>query len=213
MQKITIFNTPVITPIFRWIAWAYLKCIGWKLSGKLPDAKRYVAIAAPHTTNWDLPIMLALGYMLGAEIRWMGKKSLFPWPLGWLVKWFAGIPIDRSKSAGVVEQTIEALESAETVGLVIPPEGTRKKVHKWKSGFYYIAVGAEIPIVMGFLDYATHTGGYGPTLMPSGDYTADMARFREFYSTIEAKYPEKTSVGDTNIVDELRSRDLEGSPE
>lgn len=185
----TIFDTPGVSIIGRIWARIFLGILGWKKEGDLPDAPKLVLIAAPHTTNWDLPIMLALGFLLRAKLFWMSKESIFRWPFGGLLRWLGGIPIDRSKPNGVVGQCIERFETRETLILAVPPEGTRSKVRKWKSGFYHIAVGANVPIALGFLDYKRRRGGVHGLFYPTGDYEKDLIEIQRFYAGITPKYP------------------------
>ncbi|HNZ49328.1 MAG TPA: lysophospholipid acyltransferase family protein [Candidatus Hydrogenedentes bacterium] len=185
----TIFDTPFISVVGRLWARIFLGIIGWKKEGELPDAPKFVLIAAPHTTNWDLPIMLALGFLLRAKLFWMSKESIFRWPFGGFLRWVGGIAIDRSKPNGVVGQCIERFEQTDTLILAVPPEGTRKKVRTWKTGFYHIAVGANVPIALGYLDYKRRRGGVHSLFYPTGDYEKDLAEIQKFYAGITPKYP------------------------
>jgi len=193
-MRYTIFDTPVISPLMRGVAFSFLKIFGWRLEGRLPDVDKMVVIAAPHTSNWDLPVLLSLGFALRAKANWLGKHSLFRRPLGFLFRWMGGIPVYRSASHNMVAQSVETFRNSEKLILAIPPEGTRGKVSHWKTGFYYIALGAEIPISMGFIDYKRKVVGVGPTLYPTGDIEADMELIRNFYATVTAKYPDKAGL-------------------
>jgi 1-acyl-sn-glycerol-3-phosphate acyltransferase len=190
----TVFSAPVIKSLLYWISLGFLKVIRWRKEGKLPDISQYVIIAAPHTTNWDLPLTLALAFSFRCNVYWMGKDTIFKRPFGAIMKFLGGIPIDRSTSGNVVEQSIQAFRENNKLVLVIPPEGTRKNVKYWKTGFYYIANGANVPIVMGFLDYKRKVGGVGHVFQPTGDIDADMAAIQAFYANISGKYPEKSSL-------------------
>jgi 1-acyl-sn-glycerol-3-phosphate acyltransferase len=174
------------------IAWAALsrwyRGQGWRTEGVL-SAPKMVLIAAPHTSNWDFPFTLAAAADLGVRINWMGKDSLFRWPFGGLMRRLGGVPVDRRKSNNMVDQMVAAFAACDTMYLVVPPEGTRGKVRRWKTGFYHIALGASVPIALGFVDYRRKVAGVGPTLMPSGDLDADMATIKAFYATVTAKYP------------------------
>jgi 1-acyl-sn-glycerol-3-phosphate acyltransferase len=168
-----------------------LRLAGWRLEGALPAwASRAVVIAAPHTTNWDLPYMLAVSWVLGVRPRWLGKRELFRAPFGGLMRWLGGIPVDRSRRANLVEQAAARLREADRLFLVVPPSGTRSRAPHWKSGFYHIARAARVPIVCAFLDYERKVGGIGPVFVPSGDLGADMDRLRVFYRDVRGKYPE-----------------------
>ncbi|HRZ17314.1 MAG TPA: 1-acyl-sn-glycerol-3-phosphate acyltransferase, partial [Candidatus Hydrogenedentes bacterium] len=132
MPRFTIFDTPFISIVGRLWARVFLGLIGWKKEGELPDIPKFVMIAAPHTTNWDLPVMLALGFLMRAKLFWMTKESVFRWPFRGFLVWLGGIPIDRSKPNGVVGQCVDLFTQREQLILAVPPEGTRKKVRAWK---------------------------------------------------------------------------------
>jgi 1-acyl-sn-glycerol-3-phosphate acyltransferase len=150
-------------------------------------------IAAPHTSNWDFPVGLAIILAFKAKMYWLGKEPIFRWPFGTFIKWLGGIPVNRSKSGDVVAQTIQTIKEHKRIVMVVAPEGTRKRANHWKTGFYYIAMGANVPLVMGFVDYVRKEGGFGPTLMPTGDIEADMEKIRAFYQNITAKMPDKST--------------------
>ena len=188
----TVFDTPVISGLARFLAWAFLKINGWHTEGKVPDAPKYVLIGAPHTSNWDLPFVLAIAFAYRAKIFFMAKDSIFRWPFGGFFRWLGGIPIDRSKSNGMVAQAIQTFNENERLVICIPPEGTRKKVRAWKTGFYYIACGAHVPISMGFMDFKRKVGGPGPLFIPTGDIEADIKIIQDFYATITPKHPDQT---------------------
>lgn len=171
----------------------YLKMAGWEPSGEPPDLPKWVAIAAPHTSNWDLVYMLAFTYHYGISISWMGKDSLFKGPFGGLMRWLGGVPIDRSAPNGVVQQMVDRFNDVDALILAVPPSGTRSKRPYWKTGFYHIAHGAGVPIATGFLDYKNKRGGFGPLFHTTGDPQADIETLREFYSTITGKFPEMTN--------------------
>jgi len=171
----------------------FLKMLGWSIGGKVPDIKKFVIIAAPHTTNWDFPITLAITFVLKIKIYWMGKAEMFRWPFGAACRWLGGIPIDRSQSQNMVEQSIHAFKEMDNLIMIIPPEGSRKKVSYWKTGFYHIALGAKVPIVLGYLDYRRKTGGIGHTFCPTGNIEKDMQEIKAFYATITGKYQDNFS--------------------
>ena len=161
--------------------------------GLPPEATHAVVIAAPHTSNWDLPFMLAVAYVLGVKPRWLGKQELFRWPFGWFMRLLGGIPVDRSTSNGLVAAAVERFAEMEHLFLVVPPSGTRRRAAYWKSGFYHVARGAGVPIVCSYLDYADREGGIGLVLQPSGSLRADMDVIREFYATKRGKYPDQAT--------------------
>ncbi len=180
---------PDIGRLARGVGALYLRLAGWRVEGCLPDFAKGVLIAAPHTSNWDLPFMLAIAYVLGLRPSWLGKRELFRWPFGWLMRWLGGVPVDRRASQNLVQQAIDRFASAQRLFLVVPPSGTRRRATHWKSGFYHIARGAGVPIICTFLDYRRKVGGIGPVLRPSGDVRADMRTIRGFYADIVGRYP------------------------
>jgi len=151
-MKLTIFNTPLLSPILRFLSGAIMRLTGWRVDGSLPALPKYVIIGAPHTSNWDFLLFLGAIFQLKADVRYMGKAELFRNPFGWFFYWCGGIPVDRSKSSGLVDQMVEACNRADKFILTIAPEGTRHGVKEWKRGFYHIARGAGIPIVMAKVD-------------------------------------------------------------
>ncbi len=170
----------------------YLRVFGWRVEGRLPEGTKAVAIAAPHTSNWDLPLMLAVSYVLGVKPSWLGKRQLFRGPLGWLLRRLGGVPVDRGRRTNLVQQVADYFGTVDQLFLVIPPSGTRKRATHWKSGFYHIARGARVPIICAFLDYRRKVGGIGPTVVP-GDVRADMEMIRAFYAPVMGKYPALTT--------------------
>jgi len=177
----------------RALGGAFLRLSGWRVEGRFPDAAKAVVIAAPHTSNWDLPLMLAVAYVLGIRPAWLGKRELFRWPFGWFMRALGGVPVDRAARQNLVQQAVEGLSAADRLHLVIPPSGTRSRGTHWKSGFYHIARGARVPIVCAFLDYRRKVGGIGPVLAASGDVVGDMCRIRGFYADVTAKFPASTT--------------------
>jgi 1-acyl-sn-glycerol-3-phosphate acyltransferase len=185
----TIFQTPGLNTVLRWFSVAFLRLTGWRLEGAMPaHTPRCVLIAAPHTSNWDLPYMLLAAFSLRLNVVWMGKASIFRPPFGPLMRWLGGIAVDRSKSNNLVAASAAALASAGgPLQLVVPPEGTRSRTRHWKTGFYYIAVQARVPIVLGFLDYGRKVAGLGPMFTPTGDIERDMAEIKRYYAPIKGK--------------------------
>lgn len=179
--KTTIYLTPVVNTLFKGLSRFCLKLTGWKIVGQKPAYSKYIVIAAPHTSNWDFIILVMAGFILRWDIHWMGKDSLFPWPVKRLMIWLGGIPIDRSKSNRVVDQMAAYFDSVDQLSVLIPPEGTRSRVEQWKTGFYHIARQANVPIILGFLNAGNKTAGFGPEFKPSGDIEADMLSIQAFY--------------------------------
>ena len=174
----------------RTIAKGILRLIGWKTVGESPDTPKYVMVGYPHTSNWDVPIGLLIFIALGVRLHWVGKHTLFKQPFGWFIKKIGGIPVNRSTTKNFVQQVVEIFENTEELILAVSPEGTRKKTDFWRTGFYYIAAGANVPIATAFLDYSKKTGGFGPLVKPSGDIEADFKTIKNFYSDIQGRHPE-----------------------
>jgi 1-acyl-sn-glycerol-3-phosphate acyltransferase len=170
-----------------------LMATGWRNEGSIAKGKQFVVIAAPHTSNWDLLYMLAGAWTAGVHLSWFGKKELFHGMSGWLLKQMGGIPVDRSGTHGVVEQLVDLFAQNHPIALAVPPSGTRKFRDGWKSGFYHIAHGAQVPIVCCYLDYGRKVTGIGPAITPTGQITSDMDRIRPIYDGVCGKYPERVS--------------------
>ncbi len=168
-----------------------LKLFGWRAEGSLDDYPKCVVVVAPHTSNWDFPVFMLIKIALRLKVRWMGKDSLFRPPFGWIMRRLGGLPIDRSARHNLVEQAVESFRVHDRLVLAIPPEGTRKRAPYWRSGFYHIALGAQVPIALAYADYRRKVGGIGKVFMPSGNIDADMAIIRDFYSGIVGKRPEQ----------------------
>ncbi len=140
-----------------------------------------MAVAAPHTSNWDFPAMIAMAWASGVTPVWLGKREMFDGAMGPLMRRLGGIPVDRDDPGDLVQEVTAMMESSATVAVVIPPEGTRAGARYWKSGFHRIATGAGVPIVLTYLDGPSRTGGWGPAFWPGESAAADMDRVREFY--------------------------------
>ena len=184
----TIFTTPVVNTLLRLGSIAFLKITGWKIEGNLPpEAAKSVLIAAPHTSNWDLPYTLMVCFVLRLNIYWMGKQSIFKPPFRGIMMWLGGIPVNREQSNNLVASSAQALQNARgAVQLIVPPEGTRSKARYWKTGFYYIALNAKVPIVMAYMDYSQKRSGLGPLFYPSGDIEKDMIAIKASYDVLSS---------------------------
>jgi len=178
----TVFSTPIITPILRLLSIGILKIIGWKAVGCPIENARFVLIGAPHTSNWDFPLMLLVVLKLRLKVYWMGKHSLFPFPIGWFMKWLGGIPVDRSRAHNLVDQTVQEYQTNPEMIVLVPPEGTRSKVKEWKTGFYRIAANAGVPVLMGYVDASKKEAGLADFFHPTGDIEVDMPAIRAFYA-------------------------------
>jgi len=173
-----------------WLARLWMWVFGWDTEGDHPQVEKGVIIAAPHTTNWDLPHMLAAAFIFRVRISWMGKHTLFKPPFGWFMRMLGGVPVDRRAPGGLVKQVADKFVAADKLLLAVPPSGTRSKRDRWKSGFYWIAHTAQVPVVCGYLDYGRKKACLGYTFVPSGDIAADMEKVRAFYDGVTGKYPE-----------------------
>ena len=179
--------------MIRWLGRTILKLGGWTPVGGIPDDPKAVFIAAPHTSNWDAFWALAYVAVTGIEAKFFAKHTAFFFPLGNILRAFGGIDLDRSKPGTAVQQAIKLFEENDSVYFGLAPEGTRKKTAGWKSGFYRIAMGAGVPVYLGFLDFGRKRVGIGPKVVLTGDVEADMARIRAFYEDIDGRWPEKAS--------------------
>ena len=187
---------PTTSWIAYWLGRLWMWWFGWNVEGEPePNTKKAILIACPHTTNWDLPFMLATAFIFRLDVSWLGKHTLFRPPLGWLLRWLRGLPVDRRAPNGAVKQVAEHIGRAERIALAVPPSGTRSKGEYWKSGFYWMAHTAGVPIMLGFLDYQKKTSGIGPTIPTTGDIKKDMDKIRAFYADKQGLYPEmKTTI-------------------
>ena len=171
------------------ISLAIAAAVGWQVQMQPPPA-RCVIVGAPHTSNWDLALTVLLMLAGDLKLRWVGKDTLFRGPMGRVLRALGGIPVNRRARKNFVEQMAATFDGSESLRLAILPEGTRHKVPHWKTGFYYIALRAGVPIVLGYADYRRRVVGLGPTLHPTGDIQADLEAIRAFYTGITGKHPE-----------------------
>jgi len=165
----------------------------WRVTGRVPDYRKMVIIAAPHTSNWDFVYLLMAACVFRLKIHWMGKKSLFKPPFGPFMRLLGGIAIDRDQHTNMVNQLTERFRQQKRLAIVIPPSATRSKTDYWKSGFYWIAHEAQVPVLCGYLDYQKREAGLDLSFVPSGDTRADMDKLRDFYSDKVSKYPQRLS--------------------
>lgn len=176
--------------ISRWLGRTAYKLAGWQIIGELPDLPKFVIIVAPHTSNWDFFVGVGALFSLGLRLTFFGKDSIFWGPAGSIMRWLGGIAIDRSVSADRVSASVAAFKTREQLVFGVTPEGTRKRVETWKTGFYHVARGAGVPIVPVALDYGRMAVVIGTPVMPTGDVDRDMAVFHAFYEDVTAKRPE-----------------------
>lgn len=168
-----------------------LKVAGWHVDVTLPAEKKFVMIGAPHTTNWDLPVGLLCFWSAPIRITWVGKKQLFIGPFNYLFRALGGIPVDRSVHTGFIGQIAQQFDNRDEMILGLTPEGTRSRTDYWKTGFYYIALEAKVPICLAYVDYPSRTIGFGKMITPSGDIDRDFEQIKLFYKNKRGKYPEK----------------------
>jgi 1-acyl-sn-glycerol-3-phosphate acyltransferase len=166
-----------------------LRLLHFRLDITLPDNPRFVIIGAPHTSNWDLIYAMLIKYGAGIQLHWLGKDSLFRNPFGSFMRWLGGIPVVRDSRSDYVGQIARVFEQHKNFILAIAPEGTRSLRDHWKTGFYYIALKAQVPVALGFVDFRTRTIGIGPSFYPSGDIQADFAKIQEFYANKVGRHP------------------------
>ena len=177
--------------MIKYISLQLLKLFGWQLETILPLEKKYIIIGAPHTSNWDFPLALLALHAMGLKFSWVGKHTLFRFPLGRLFRALGGIPVDRTVRQGFIKDMVELFAASEERILAMAPEGTRSRTEYWKTGFYSLAVAASVPIAFGYLDYRSKTIGVGETLYPSGNLVEDFQTIQRFYNGRTGKYPEK----------------------
>ncbi|MDB5281534.1 MAG: Acyltransferase [Bacteroidota bacterium] len=172
--------------ISRFILWLF----GWKTAGEVPPLKKFVAILAPHTSGLDFLFGMCAKFIFGIHLTFLGKEEVFRFPFGFIFRWLGGVPVDRSSSHNVVDYAVKLFNENENFILALSPEGTRAYVPKWKTGFYYIALNAKVPIVLTYLDFEKKRVGIGPTFYPTGDIDKDIEAIKDFYRPIKGKYPE-----------------------
>ncbi|GIU20564.1 lysophospholipid acyltransferase family protein [Shewanella sp. MBTL60-007] len=166
-----------------------LKLIGWKISGELPKNKQFIAIVAPHTSNWDFIIGVIARGALGAKVNFLGKHQLFIPPWGWFFKAIGGTPVDRRKSNNLVDAVAELFKADPNFCLALAPEGTRSPVSRWKTGFYHIANKAQVPIITVGLDFGKKTIVIAEGKLPTGDIRQEMNEIVDFYRSIQGRHP------------------------
>ncbi len=177
----------------RWVGRTVLRLLGWRVTGNLPDEPRFIAIAAPHTSNWDWAVAMAALLALGIRINYMIKDSAFVWPLSLVLRATGGIPTNRAAPAGLVEDVAERLLNTPEIIMVITPEGTRRRVERWKTGFLRIAALAQLPVVQVSWHYPGKLIHLGPVAELTGDLDTDIAAIRAYYRQFTGRNPESQS--------------------
>lgn len=169
------------------MGWGAMRLFGWHFEGGIPDVPKAVLIVAPHTSNWDFPLGVAAMFALGLQSVFLGKHTLFGRTLGPMMRWLGGVPVDRSAARGVVGETVRLFSSREQMILVLSPEGTRSTVERWRTGFYHIAVKAEVPIVPVAFDYGTRRISIGDCFVATGEMVSDLRILESFFTGTEGR--------------------------
>ncbi len=180
----------MLAHLSKWL----LTALGWEIHANFPDVKKYVIIAAPHTSNWDFPLGIMAVKAVKLDVHWIGKHTIFHWPFGWFFRTLGGIPVDREHSLHLIQQIADLFENSEHLVFALAPEGTRSKTDHWKTGFYHIARTANVPIALGYLDFGKKQVGVHSTFYPGDDIEADFKVIREYYKNKHGKNPENESL-------------------
>lgn len=179
--------------MLRGLARLLLRLGGWTSVGGYPDVDKAVIIAAPHTSNWDGIWAMIYKIAHGIDLHFFAKHSLFWFPMSALLRSLGGLSLDRSAPGSAIQKAVAEFENNDSYYFALAPEGTRRLKSGWKSGFYRLALAADVPVILGFLDYGSKRLGLGPSIWLTGDRSADLARIAEFYAGIEARWPAKAS--------------------
>jgi len=179
----------MFSKLAKWI----LKKLGWKITGNYPQGyRKSICIVAPHTSNWDFPLGILVRSAIEVKTGFIAKHTLFTWPFGYLFKALGGYPVDRSKKSNFVDGIVDLFEKNETMHIALAPEGTRKKVDKFKTGFYFIALNAHIPVFLVRFDYEHRQVSFSDPFIPTGDLQKDMDYIYTYYSGVKGKNPAKS---------------------
>lgn len=173
----------------RGLGRAILRIGGFRFEGAMPNRPRFIGIVVPHTSNWDFVVMMSFALATGLRVSWLGKHTIFRGPLGRLWRWLGGIPVDRSAPQGVVEATTALFRQQPRCVLGLSPEGTRKAVTRWRTGFYHIALAAGVPILLVVLDLKRRVIGFGPLVTPTGNLEADLEAMYAWYAGVLGYHP------------------------
>jgi len=177
--------------LIRRLLIAWFDRSGWTISGTLPPDRKFVIMGASHTSNWDFLVFMGAVHAVGRQIRFVGKHSLFRWPMGSFMRALGGVPVDRSAPQDMVSQIVAQFRAHDDFILVVAPEGTRSFNTQWKTGFYQIALKAGVPIVAAGPDYPTKRGVFGPVIHPTGNYAEDLKPAFAFFRTITPRHPDR----------------------
>lgn len=182
---------PEANLFISWLARFIFWVLGWKITGELPNVPKMLLIGVPHTSNWDGAVFYVFSLAVRAHIKFIGKHTLFKPPFGGLMRLAGGIPVNRSTTMNAVDQIVEAYDKSERLAVILAPEGTRSLTKYWKTGFYYIALKAKVPIVLAYVDYPLKSCGVGPSFMPTGNIQEDFKLIQVFYADKVGRHPEK----------------------
>tara|TARA_B110000902_G_scaffold113619_1_gene133850 strand:+ start:3330 stop:3938 length:609 start_codon:yes stop_codon:yes gene_type:complete len=185
----TIHDTPGVIHFMRLLSWIVLKLCGWKVVNVAPATGSYLIIAAPHTSNWDFPLGIAIAFHLHLKVYFIAKHTLFNGFAGPIMRWLGGVPLNRGASTNFVDASVEIYANSENLIFAIAPEGTRSSVGRWKTGFYHMAKGANVPLALAYFDFSKRVGGIGKMLNTTENIDADMQAIADFYEPIMGKYP------------------------
>lgn len=196
--RLTVFRTPVLGGLLRWIGIALLRVKGWQTRLALPDRPGWVAVIAPHTSFWDFPILVSLALKHRVEAHWLGKHTLFRGPFRPFFRWLGGIPVNPADNGeGRVARVVEMFATDPGMQIALAPEAGLSPVTRWRTGFYHIALGAGVPLVLAYADYGRRIAGADEWFLPTGDVAADYERIRCFYAGKQARHPERFALPDT----------------
>ncbi len=209
MKRKTAYENPIFCGVFNVVTTIWVAFARWKFQGEPNRARKLILVGAPHTSNWDFIYMVIASFQKNLKLFWMVKDSVFKSPLGPLANWTGGIPIERNASHNMVDQMIQLFNESEDLVLVNAPEGTRSKKDRWKTGFYYIALGAKVPIQLCSVDYPNKTVIFGPTLEPTGNIEADFKIIEDYYNGFEGKHHENYTkpMGDKALEDSSKEQE------
>lgn len=187
----TMHDVTWIVTIIRSVALFVLRPRGWRIEGTPPPLPRFVMVAAPHTSAWDVPLMLACALRFRLRLHFLGLSSYFRWPVAGLLRWLGGVPISRGPAADRVRTAAELMTQHDSMVIAIAPEGSRHLVPRWRTGFYHLALASDVPLVLTALDHEHRTARFGPTIHPTSDIDADLAAIRAYYDGVRGRHPER----------------------
>jgi 1-acyl-sn-glycerol-3-phosphate acyltransferase len=180
----------MLSHLSKWL----LKLLGWSAHAEFPESKKYIVVAAPHTSNWDFPLGILASQALNMHASWIGKHTIFRWPFGWFFRALGGTPVNRSQKADLIKQIADLFTQTDELAMALAPEGTRSKTDHWKTGFWHIAKAANVPIALAYLDFGKKQVGFGGSFYPGDSIEEDFERIREFYKDRRGKNPANESL-------------------